>query len=116
MKKYARKLDAAAATVVTPAANDDGLLHTVCHGDFWVNNFLVSNWEEGAVGGGDAATMKLIDFGNVFYGHPAYDVAYVLSTSGDGILRSRDNLDRILHVSDNESSVKFTTHQIFFFH
>ena len=51
---------------------------TCCHGDFWSNNILYKYDEDDKV----VATM-LIDFQLINYGHPAYDVLYLLYISSD---------------------------------
>jgi len=51
---------------------------TCCHGDFWSNNILYKYDENDKV----ESTM-LIDFQLINYGHPAYDVLYLLYISSD---------------------------------
>jgi len=55
-----------------------GKIDTCCHGDFWSNNILFSYDEEGKV-----AETVLVDFQLLSFGHPAYDVIYVMYLSLD---------------------------------
>jgi len=56
----------------------EGPIDTCCHGDFWSNNILFSYDEEGKVD-----DLILVDFQLLNFGHPAYDVIYVLYLSLD---------------------------------
>jgi len=55
-----------------------GKIDTCCHGDFWSNNILFSYDEEGKV-----AETVLVDFQCLSFGHPAFDVIYVMYLSLD---------------------------------
>merc|ERR1719323_2144341 len=57
--------------VVTP-------IDTCCHGDFWSNNIMFKYDAEGKV-----KDTVLVDFQLINYGHPAYDVLYLLYISAD---------------------------------
>ena len=61
--------------VVTP-------IDTCCHGDFWSNNIMFKYDEDGKVNG-----TILVDFQLINYGHPAYDVLYLLYLSTDSQFR-----------------------------
>jgi len=63
--------------VVTP-------IDTCCHGDFWSNNIMFKYDEDGKVNG-----TILVDFQLINYGHPAYDVLYLLYLSTDSQFRSQ---------------------------
>eukprot|EP00088_Acartia_fossae_P053655 TRINITY_DN6120_c0_g1_i4.p1 TRINITY_DN6120_c0_g1~~TRINITY_DN6120_c0_g1_i4.p1 ORF type:complete len:530 (-),score=152.55 TRINITY_DN6120_c0_g1_i4:450-2039(-) len=56
----------------------DTPIDTCCHGDFWSNNIMFKYSADGAV----EKTM-LIDFQLINFGHPAYDVLYLLYLSSD---------------------------------
>ena len=56
----------------------DTPIDTCCHGDFWSNNIMFKYSADGVV----EKTM-LIDFQLINYGHPAYDVLYLLYLSSD---------------------------------
>merc|ERR1719414_1842501 len=53
-------------------------IDTCCHGDFWSNNIMFKYNEEGKV-----SETILVDFQLINYGHPAYDVLYMLYISTD---------------------------------
>lgn len=53
-------------------------IDTCCHGDFWSNNIMFKYNEQGKV-----AEIVLVDFQLINYGHPAYDVLYLLYLSTD---------------------------------
>jgi len=57
-------------------------IDTCCHGDFWSNNIMFKYNEEGKV-----SETVLVDFQLINYGHPAYDVLYLLFLSSDPELR-----------------------------
>ena len=61
--------------VVTP-------IDTCCHGDFWSNNIMFKYDAEGKV-----KDTVLVDFQLINYGHPAYDVLYLLYISADSQFR-----------------------------
>ena len=61
--------------VVTP-------IDTCCHGDFWSNNIMFKYDKDGNVNG-----TVLVDFQMINYGHPAYDVLYLLYISADSQFR-----------------------------
>jgi len=63
--------------VVTP-------IDTCCHGDFWSNNIMFKYDKDGKVNG-----TILVDFQLINYGHPAYDVLYLLYLSTDSQFRSQ---------------------------
>jgi len=63
--------------VVTP-------IDTCCHGDFWSNNIMFKYDKDGNVNG-----TVLVDFQMINYGHPAYDVLYLLYISADSQFRSQ---------------------------
>jgi len=56
----------------------EGRIDTCCHGDFWSNNILFSYDDDGNV-----TDTVLVDFQLLNYGHPAYDVIYVMYLSLD---------------------------------
>lgn len=63
---------------------------TCCHGDFWSNNIMFKYSETGQV-----EDLVLVDFQLISYGHPAYDVLYLLYLSTD--LEFRDlNMEKCL--------------------
>jgi len=66
-------------------------IDTCCHGDFWSNNIMFKyNEESGAV-----QDIVLVDFQLINYGHPAYDILYLLYLSSD--LEFRDsNMEQCL--------------------
>jgi len=70
--------------VVTP-------IDTCCHGDFWSNNIMFKYDQEGKV-----AETILVDFQLINYGHPAYDVLYLLYLSTDSQFRSQ-HMEDYLH-------------------
>merc|ERR1712154_569756 len=49
-----------------------------CHGDFWSNNIMFKYDQDGKV-----TDTILVDFQLINYGHPAYDVLYMLYISTD---------------------------------
>jgi len=53
-------------------------IDTLCHGDFWSNNIMFKYDDEGKVNG-----TILVDFQLINYGHPAYDLMYLLYLSTD---------------------------------
>merc|ERR1712059_67011 len=53
-------------------------IDTCCHGDFWSNNIMFKYDKEGK-----PAETILVDFQLINYGHPAYDVLYMLYISTD---------------------------------
>jgi len=55
-----------------------GKIDTCCHGDFWSNNILFSYDDEEKVN-----EIMLVDFQLLSFGHPAYDVIYVMYLSLD---------------------------------
>nr|ALS04370.1 juvenile hormone-inducible [Acartia pacifica] len=69
------QLDQFMGEVTTP-------IDTCCHGDFWSNNIMFKYNEEDKV----ESTM-LIDFQLINYGHPAYDILYLLYLSSDAGFR-----------------------------
>jgi len=58
--------------------NVTSLIDTCCHGDFWSNNIMFKYGEDGKVSG-----TILVDFQLINYGHPAYDLMYLLYLSTD---------------------------------
>jgi len=70
--------------VVTP-------IDTCCHGDFWSNNIMFKYDQDGKVNG-----TILVDFQLINYGHPAYDVLYLLYLSTDSQFRSQ-HMEDCLH-------------------
>jgi hypothetical protein len=53
-------------------------IDTCCHGDFWSNNLMFKYDADGKV-----VDTILVDFQLINYGHPAYDVLYMLYISTD---------------------------------
>lgn len=53
-------------------------IDTCCHGDFWSNNIMFKYDQDGKV-----TDTILVDFQLINYGHPAYDVLYMLYISTD---------------------------------
>ena len=53
-------------------------IDTCCHGDFWSNNIMFKYDEAG-----NPAETILVDFQLINYGHPAYDVLYMMYISTD---------------------------------
>lgn len=51
---------------------------TCCHGDFWSNNIMFNYDAEGKV-----SKSILVDFQMINFGHPAYDVLYMMYISTD---------------------------------
>jgi len=70
--------------VVTP-------IDTCCHGDFWSNNIMFKYDKDGKVNG-----TILVDFQLINYGHPAYDLLYLLYLSTDSQFRSQ-HMEDCLH-------------------
>lgn len=66
-----QQLDQMIGNVSTP-------IDTCCHGDFWSNNIMFKYDGDGKV-----AETILVDFQLINYGHPAYDVLYMLYISTD---------------------------------
>jgi len=60
------------------------LIDTCCHGDFWSNNIMFKYDEDGKVSG-----TILVDFQLINYGHPAYDLMYLLYLSTDTQFRDQ---------------------------
>merc|ERR1719245_2945522 len=69
--------------VVTP-------IDTCCHGDFWSNNIMFKYDKDGNVNG-----TVLVDFQLINYGHPAYDILYLLYISADSQFRA-DHMEECL--------------------
>jgi len=65
------QLDQLMGNVISP-------IDTCCHGDFWSNNIMFKYDEDGK-----PAETILVDFQLINYGHPAYDVLYMLYISTD---------------------------------
>jgi len=59
-------------------------IDTLCHGDFWSNNIMFKYNEDGKV-----AETILVDFQLINYGHPAYDLMYLLYLSTDNEFRDQ---------------------------
>ena len=57
-------------------------IDTCCHGDFWSNNIMFKYDKDGNVNG-----AVLVDFQLINYGHPAYDILYLLYISSDSQFR-----------------------------
>lgn len=57
-------------------------IDTCCHGDFWSNNIMFKYDEDGK-----ATDVVLVDFQLINYGHPAYDILYLLYLSADTAFR-----------------------------
>jgi hypothetical protein len=66
-------------------------IDTLCHGDFWSNNIMFKYDEEGKVNG-----TILVDFQLINYGHPAYDLMYLLYLSTDTQFRDM-HMGQCLH-------------------
>jgi len=64
--------------------NVTSLIDTCCHGDFWSNNIMFKYDEDGKVSG-----TILVDFQLINYGHPAYDLMYLLYLSTDTQFRDQ---------------------------
>ena len=77
-----------------PVWQTDSAFTTLIHGDVWSNNIMVHRPEESPESAG-APEGKLIDFGNSYIMHPAYDVLYFLYTSTDRSFR-RSHFDALL--------------------
>ena len=73
--------------VVTP-------IDTCCHGDFWSNNIMFKYDKDGNVNG-----TVLVDFQLINYGHPAYDILYLLYISGDSQFRYLKLDETILYIN-----------------
>jgi hypothetical protein len=58
--------------------NVSSAIDTCCHGDFWSNNIMFKYDDDGKV-----AETILVDFQLINYGHPAYDVLYMMYISTD---------------------------------
>lgn len=58
-------------------------IDTCCHGDFWSNNIMFKYDKDGNVNG-----TVLVDFQLINYGHPAYDILYLLYISADSQFRA----------------------------
>jgi len=58
-------------------------IDTCCHGDFWSNNIMFKYNADGVV-----SETILVDFQLINYGHPAYDVMYLLYLSTDSQFRA----------------------------
>jgi len=65
-------------------------IDTLCHGDFWSNNIMFKYDEEGKV-----SETILVDFQLINYGHPAYDLMYLLYLSTDTQFRDQ-HMDQCL--------------------
>jgi len=65
-------------------------IDTCCHGDFWSNNIMFKYDEEGKVN-----ETILVDFQLINYGHPAYDLMYLLYLSTDTQFRDQ-HMDQCL--------------------
>jgi len=65
-------------------------IDTCCHGDFWSNNIMFKYNDEDKV-----EDTILVDFQLINYGHPAYDVLYLLYLSSDQEFRDV-NMDKCL--------------------
>lgn len=57
-------------------------IDTCCHGDFWSNNIMFKYNADGK-----ATDLVLVDFQLINYGHPAYDILYLLYLSADTAFR-----------------------------
>merc|ERR1712013_772071 len=66
-----QQLDKMMGNVISP-------IDTCCHGDFWSNNIMFKYDSDEKV-----TDTILVDFQLINYGHPAYDVLYMLSISTD---------------------------------
>jgi len=61
------------------------LVDTCCHGDFWGNNIMYKYSQ----GGQEVVDTSLVDFQLINYGHPAYDLLYLLYISVDTEFRAQ---------------------------
>jgi len=70
-------------------------IDTLCHGDFWSNNIMFKYDDEGKVTG-----TILVDFQLINYGHPAYDIMYLLYLSTDTQFRDMHMDECLQHYWD----------------
>jgi len=80
-----RQLDRFMGNVTSP-------IDTCCHGDFWSNNIMFKYDQEGKVDG-----TILVDFQLINYGHPAYDLMYLLYLSTDTQFRDQHMEECLQH-------------------
>ena len=74
------------ARAIKPAWQPDSAFATLVHGDAWSNNIMVRGGPNDELPS-SLAEVKLIDFGNSYVLHPAYDVIYFLYTCTDRTFR-----------------------------
>jgi len=80
-----RQLDRFMGNVTSP-------IDTCCHGDFWSNNIMFKYDQDGKVDG-----TILVDFQLINYGHPAYDLMYLLYLSTDTQFRDQHMEECLQH-------------------